>query len=506
MHNFISYIQQHLSLRLGLLILVVVSGVFGISFSLLFLQINKYVRQAAERQAMEVLDQTISNISNIMDHAEMVTADMERLVQQNLQPDSLLAYTRRMLEQNPEIMGFTIAMEPDFFPSEGHNFSAYSLRQRDSITTVIEKHDYFSQVWYREPWRHKKALWLEPYIDDTPGILTSSEYNYSFVKPLYTTDGRPIGILCTDLLLKWLSQTVTEVKPFPHSSAIMIGHDGKYIVHPDTTKLVRQTIFSDPSPESRQQIIPLGQSMIAGQTGAWALVVDGQPAHLFYRPLERTGWSIAIVCPDSDVFSSYNRLLNIALAVIVLFLLVLLLFCYLTIRRTIIPVNQLAEAARQLSSTLPDITTTTLLERSNRVDTVGQLQNSFMQMQQAIQSSIANLKAINAETEKRNEELQRAYQLVREADARKTTFIQDMYHEIRTPLNIINGFTQVIALSYPNLPADELADITARMRTSARDITNITHKLSESALSVSPYEGDPSTHTSDHSINSQLSK
>ena len=482
MTNLITYIQQHLSLRLGLLILVVVGGVFGVSLGLLFYQTKQKVEEEAVRHATLVLDETVNKISNIMDHTEAVTASMERRAIANLQPDSLLSLTRQMLEEQPDVYGFTIAMKPDFFPSKGRCYSAYSLRQGDSITTVVEDKDYFEQIWYKSTWDSKRPLWLEPYIDDTPRFLTSSEYNYSYIKPLYTSDGTPIGVLCTDLLLKWLSQTVTEVKPFPHSSAIMLGHDGRYIVHPDTAKLVRQSIFSDPDPEARQDIIPLGQSILAGQSGIWAMKVDGQPAHVFYRPLPRTGWSIAIVCPDSDVFSGYYQVLNIALAVIGLSLLLLLLFCYQIIRHAIVPLNQLATSAQRITDGHFD----EQLPHSNRLDTVGRLQNSFILMLQSLNSHINKNRQMNDEMEQHNQELQQAYQLVREADQQKTEFVQDMAHQIRTPLNIISGFTQVISSSYQDFPEDVLTDITTRMKSSANTISRITKMLG--AASASPQQ------------------
>ena len=165
----------------------------------------------------------------------------------------------------------------------------------------------------------------------------------------------------------------------------------------------------------------------------WQMVVDGHPAHVFFRPLERTGWSIAIVCPDSDVFSGYNRLLYIIWGIIALSLLLLLVFCYQTIHRAIVPLDQLAASAQRIADGHFDET----LPMSSRLDTVGQLQNSFVLMQQSLHSHVSELQRITAELEQQNQELQRASQLVREADQRKNAFMQDMAHEIRTPLNFI---------------------------------------------------------------------
>lgn len=43
--------------------------------------------------------------------------------------------------------------------------------------------------------------------------------------------------------------------------------------------------------------------------------VDGEPNFIFYHPFENAGWSVAIVCPESDVFSSYNSLLRYTLVI-----------------------------------------------------------------------------------------------------------------------------------------------------------------------------------------------
>ena len=100
-------------------------------------------------------------------------------------------------------------------------------------------------------------------------------------------------------------------------------------------------------------------------------------------------------------------------------------------------------------------------------------------MQQSLAESVANIQHVNAELEQQNEELTRAYQLKLETNRQKTIFIQDMYHQIRTPLNIISGFTQVISENLRMRPADEVADITTRIKESAADISRLTKELSD---------------------------
>ena len=251
-----NYINKRLILRLGLQILFIVCLIFGAFLYYVFYETREYAKKEAIDHATLVLDSTVLRINAIMDEIEAATTEMEPLILKNLKPDSLLTYSRQMLEKNPSILGFTIAMEPNFFPEKGRRFSAYSLRRGDSIITINENnYEYFDKIWYKTPHDQQKGYWPEPYIDEGEGVLTSSEYNYSYCKPLYDKRRRVIGVLCTDMLLKGISEAVTKVEAYPNSSAIMLSHDGRYIVHPDTDKLIRQTIFSDPDPQDRKSVV-----------------------------------------------------------------------------------------------------------------------------------------------------------------------------------------------------------------------------------------------------------
>jgi sigma-B regulation protein RsbU (phosphoserine phosphatase) len=259
----------------------------------------------------------------------------------------------------------------------------------------------------------------------------------------------------------------------------MIERDGTYIVHPDTTKLFRESIFSDADPEVKRQIDALGLSMIAGRSGMVETKVDGEDAYIFYRPLQRTGWSIAIVCPESDVFARYNRLLVLVWSVIGIGLVFLLILCYQILRRAVQPLSQLDRQAQRIADGHFDET----LPESHRRDSVGRLTNSFISMQQSIAESVNAIRSTNEQLSTLNAQLNHAYQLKLQTNRKKTEFIQAMYHAIRTPLNIISGFTQVLNASLHEFPADEIADITARMKQSAADLTRLTRELEEAATS-----------------------
>ena len=213
-------------------------------------------------------------------------------------------------------------------------------------------------------------------------------------------------------------------------------------------------------------------------------IVDGHDAFIFYRPLNRTGWSMAIVCPSSDVFARYNHLLIIVWVVIVIGLVLLMLFCYLVVRRAMLPISRLDEQAKHIAEGRFDEP----LPESHRKDSVGRLTNSFICMKESLAESVDSIRQYNDKLQEQNDELTQAYQLKLETNQQKVAFIQDMYHKIRTPLNIICGFAQLLKESHQTLQAEEVEDITSRMKESADDISHLARELDDVATVTRPHQ------------------
>lgn len=476
MRGMWNYINRRLSLRLGLDIIFVVAVIFVLAMSYLFLRSKDYLRQSAVNRASQILDNTGHRITDIMGEVETVADNMAWYVDGCMDPDSLIRDTREILLNNPHFHSCSISMEPNYFKQYGRYFSIYSVRDADTISTAQYGSDdfqYFNQEWYSKPQGLLQGCWIEPYLNTNPQATYKTEVITTYSRPLFDSNGYFIGVIAIDLNLKWLSQEITSVEPYPNSSSIIIGSKGQYLVHPDTLKLIHESIFSDPAPESKTIVDSLGQKMIAGESGMQQMVVDGNDALLFYCPVGKANWSMAIVCPEEDVFSGYNRLLYMVWAIVFIGLLVILLFCYQTISGAIAPLQLLAHQAHDIaeghySNRLP---------KTSRYDTIGQLQNSFADMQASLSDYVDNIGLINTQMVQRNRELTVANKKALEADRKKTVFLQDMMHQIRTPLNIICGFAQVLNDSFHELPPDESRNITQMMQDNARKMTHITRLL-----------------------------
>ena len=464
MRNIIQHIRQSLSWKLSLGILLMAMPIFVLSIGILFQQSKEQVKQEATKHATSVLNTTMQRIHRYMNIIETATDINDWEVTTHLNPDSILAYSRFIVMLNGQIDGCSISTEPNTFPKYGRNFSAYTVREGDSVTTVIEEpYEYFEKVWYKTPHLHGKPCWVVYYDESDSLDLTLDGMIASYSKPLYNDNKHFVGVISTDLSLIRLSKMITAETPYPDSYFIMTGEGGRYFVHPDTTQLFTHTIFSDADPQKNSDIFALGHEMTTGKQGSMSVSIDGKPCLVCYQPVPGTPWSLALVCPEWSILRGYHRLNFIISPLIILGLLFILLYCSITVAHAIHPLYRLTSKVQRIAEGHYD----ERIKQSKYNDVVGRLQNTFATMQESLSQHVADIQQMNEEAARRNEELVRTSELAKEADRQKSLFIQNVSHQIRTPLNIIMGFAQVLKDSKGVLPEEETKSITDMMKHNA---------------------------------------
>ena len=465
MRKIIQHIRQSLSWKLSLGILLMAIPIFMLAIGILFMQSREQVKKEATKHANSVLNTTMQRIHRFMNIVETATDINDWEVTANLNPDSILSYSRFIVLLNGHIDGCSISTEPNTFPKYGRHFSAYTVREEDSVTTVIEEpYEYFEKVWYKTPHLLGKPCWVVYYDESDSLDLTLDGMIASYSKPLYNANKHFVGVISTDLSLIRLSKIITTDTPYPDSYFMMTGEEGRYFVHPDTTQLFTHTIFSDADPQQNADMIALGHEMTTGKQGSMSVKFDGKPCLVCYQPVPGTPWSLALVCPERTVLQGYNRLGFIITPLIIVGLLLILLLCSITVAHAIHPLYRLTSKVQRIAEGHYD----ERIKQSKYNDVVGRLQNNFAAMQESLSQHVANIQQMNDETARRNEELVRTSELAKEADRQKSLFIQNVSHQIRTPLNIIMGFSQVIKDSKSALPEEEARSVTDMMKHNAQ--------------------------------------
>ena len=396
MNEILKYIRRKLSIRVSLWVVLFAAIIFTVALGFLFFQSREAVRQEAISHASQILDKTSLRVEGILNRVEVASNMTKWLVSRHPdKADSMFVYSRSMLANNPDFYNCSIAFEPYYFKDKGRYFSAYTKHIGDSLRTIqggSDSYQYFFTDWYLMSTLLDKPSWTEPYMDLDVATNTS-EMVTSYCQTIKNKDGQKIGVINTSLSISWLSNTISATKPYPNSYSIMIGRGGTYFVHPDSTKITRQTIFTQTLEHPDTAMVALGHAMQRGEEGMKHMNIDGKDCYVFYKPLGNTGCSMAIVCPEKDIFGGFDRLRRSVMGIVIFGLLLMLYLFIRIITRELSPLRRLAHEAETIASGHFDAE----LPNFERIDEIGQLSQSFGNMQQSLVKYIEELKETTAE-------------------------------------------------------------------------------------------------------------
>ena len=477
MRWLIRFVRSSLSRRLSFWVVVLVAAIFTAAFGLMFSETREVVREEAWYKATKIIEGSVLHIDNILHCAGVAANNMLVVIEDHRdEPDLMFDLSRQVLESNPDLTGCSISFEPYYFKEKGRYFSAYSYNNGDSIQTEQEGTDnyqYHCMDWYLIPKLLDKPYWIEPFFEDAEeGIIVKDIFS-SYSQPIHDAKGNVVGTFSVDIRLDWFSSTISEAKPYPHSYSILLGKGGTYLVHPDTTKLFYETIFTRSMEEHDSVVTSIGEAMIAGETGHRIVNIDGEPCYVFYKPFKNTGWSVAIICPESDIFDSYYKLLRAARIIVAVGLVLLLVFCLFIVRHTLRPLKRLANftvlnAEGQFTDEVPD---------STRLDEIGELQRRFRTMQQALQQYMDQLFQETAILELQNQELATAFEHVKEEERVKTHVLHEMSEDMVTPVQGIMTGSSAICDNHHRLSEEEFGRTVDDIIQNTNQVTTLLDKL-----------------------------
>ena len=419
--------QSRHSLTTQLVVWVVgfVSLLFVTALFIMFHHARQSIYHEAMEKARQTLRTTELRIDNTLSEVETATRSMHWTIEKRLnQPEIMDSLCRQLVATNPHIQGCAVAFEPGVYPQYGtyHEVYAYRTHADSSVIRVAinsGRQPYTREKWYFAPLHLNKPIWIDPYIDGDQGetsIITS------YGMPLHNSSGELVGVLSTNISMKWFSDLILSLRPFPNSHATVMSTDGHLIIHPENTLKEHEAHFNEAYTDVTNDAHLAAISMMTGHAGHSEMCVDGTPNFIFYHPFENTGWSVAIVCPESDIFNSYNSLLRYTIIISLTGLVLLALFCLFISHRQLRPLQRLVDEAHSMAEGQLDVP----VEKSHRTDEVGYVQNTFRQMQEKIGLHIAHITQLTDALRQRNEDLKLAYEQAREADRMKDAVILNM--------------------------------------------------------------------------------
>jgi sigma-B regulation protein RsbU (phosphoserine phosphatase) len=295
------------SLRLGLLLVIVAALTLEATSIIQYFFSQKSIREEATSRAESQLEVTRLKIMDVVDQTEAAVRNSVWIAQWCLDvTDSLQVVARRIVEDNPVVVGSTVALVPGY--DKQHPLLApYACREGDHIiikSLATDEYDYPSQEWFTKPIELGEGYWSEPYVDEGGGEILMTTYSL----PIQDTSGRTAAVLTADISLDWLTELVGNAQVYPNSFGVVLSRAGQIMVSPVETLTMRSSVHDfGKQMEDSKTYDSLSRSMLSGQSGNIPLRRDGITSHVFFAPVERTGWSMSIVIPDKEIYGGIRR-------------------------------------------------------------------------------------------------------------------------------------------------------------------------------------------------------
>lgn len=195
--------------------------------------------------------------------------------------------------------------------------------------------------------------------------------------------------------------------------------------------------------EAVANIIALGHEMNGERQGTMNVTLDNKTCNVCYQPVPGTDWTLALICPDSEVLTGFHLLTYAIMLVIFIGLLSILWISNKVVKQTTRPIQNLLYMTQEIGKGNYDET----IPYSYHQDPIGQLQNSFAKMQESLHEKMGNIQQATEKLRLSNDRHQNAIDLAELASKEKETFIRSVSHQVRTPLNIIMGYASVLCES-----------------------------------------------------------
>lgn len=311
--------------RAGFLLVLIATITLEVTGLIQYLYSSKGIKEEAQKRAETQLESTRIQIMDVVNQAEAAVRNNVWLARFCLDmPDTLSRVAQHIVEDNPVVIGSTVALVPGYnkrYPL----FSPYVYRGEDDLefkSLATEEYDYPAQEWFAKPLELGQGYWSEPYIDEGGGEVLMTTYSY----PIRDKKGQVAAILTADISLDWLTDLVGNVKVYPNAFSMVVSRAGQIMVCPVETLIMRTSVTDAvKGMDDSVTLSSLNRAMLSGESGNMTIREKGVTSRVFFAPVERTGWSMSIVIPESEIYAGIRKIGRIVMLLQLLGILMIIL-------------------------------------------------------------------------------------------------------------------------------------------------------------------------------------
>ena len=300
MSRFLNTIKHIPSLGVIIAAAVLLELVSGIMFYTSHNIILETMEKLVEREMTGVY----LSIRNHLAKIEVTVDNMAWVVRDDLDnPDAMFVKTRRLVENNPAILGSSITFIPDYYPQKGRWFEPYAIRKADGTVESLQlgspEHDYTKKEFFLMPITTNRGHWCEPYRDNDGAKAMVTTY----AVPVHDANDKIVAVVDADLSIDLLEGMVEENKVYKSTQRFLISGKNHLLAGQDGP--VFQMVLKQLSGYSDKQ----GYFTLEDE--------EGRDLHVFYHSVGgMTDWALISVLEDGEVFGKLRNVQLLLLFVV----------------------------------------------------------------------------------------------------------------------------------------------------------------------------------------------
>lgn len=244
--------------------------------------------------------------------------------------------------------------------------------QNDGVVSAPD-FDIQSRPYYKPVTDADGLYFSDPYIDIAAGdVLMGIFY------PIKDENNTTIGFAAADIAFKDIPAIMESYSLGSTGYSMLLSKSGEILYHPDQEKVLKENILN-----STGDMGDIGKKMLAGENGVQLMNDNGERRYIGFATSKDTGWSVGLTISEEEVLAELKTFTWITLGGFAAATLLLVIICYITLRRLLRSIPQLLAKIKQIEQ--GDLTVQLDIKSNNEI---GQIATGLNSMVQKIQGML----------------------------------------------------------------------------------------------------------------------
>ena len=158
--------------------------------------------------------------------------------------------------------------------------------------------------------------------------------------------GKPVSMILAAIYVQSVMDKVQAWKLGDKGYSLLVSKEGVYIVNPDEDAIMKKNISQETDPS----LVELGQKMLSGSDGVFYFTSsEGDNLIAFYTPIASTGWGMATIAYEDELFAPVSNMLKIMAGISLILLILISAGIWITVNKVMSPLSVMMEEMRLLS-------------------------------------------------------------------------------------------------------------------------------------------------------------